>query len=213
MPPEFSSALTTTVQVWPNGGWGIMRHFRQGATVQGSTITQNLINRFVQGNTVTLTVSAIANYWFHVHSDFGSVIWTAYGARLLTDFGYGDIAGTCCLFILTCPVIHCTLSLPGQSDYYTMMERTPLGHNVLNIPEAVDVSGDGNTAQIVGSKGTIANFTTNGGFKCFVLDGSYVYGRNGTVGSTYSSGYGSVVDNYGPSGDSEDYGWLSDYKR
>ena len=59
-----------------------------------------------------LALQARDNAFEHSEVDFGSLVWSAWGARLLTDFGYGTIAtavGEVCLSGLEPEPLHARL--------------------------------------------------------------------------------------------------------
>ena len=58
--------------------------------------------------------------------DFGTFVWSAWGARLLSDFGYGTIAATL-----------------GGSDYRRVefIDNNPAGHNTVVVNEGACATG------------------------------------------------------------------------
>ena len=148
-------------RVWDVGGWGSIRIGLPNSTTLGSQVTSGP-SLYAQHDQVMLATSAIPNTQSHTELDFGTVVWLAYGNRLLVDFGYGTI---------------------GNKQYQTLpdydtFDNNPTGHNTLVIPEAYE-NGDlsTNTSQIDGEVGTISE-TTIDGHTMITLDGSAVYGRD-----------------------------------
>lgn len=148
------------LNTWETGGWGSIRIGLPNSTTLGSS--QDPISRFHQMDQVMLAMSAIPNTYPHTELDFGTVVWIAYGNRLLKDFGYGTIS---------------SLQYQINPDYLTF-DNNPVGHNTLVIPEALE-NGDPstNTSQIDGEVGTISHYTL-GDTEIMVADGSDVYGQS-----------------------------------
>ena len=151
----------------------------------------------------SVTLQARPNTWSHSEVDFGTLTWSAWGSRLLSDFGYGTIA---------------TSVGSWDTRRYLYIDNNPAGHNTVVIREAFgDESGaacgdpngnggscTGNTSDInfsqmnqeVGSismanvtrddddaqgQGAAAEEAAGGAMShndCTLLDGSAVYGRN-----------------------------------
>jgi hypothetical protein len=108
-----------------------------------------------------LAISAIPNSTPHTELDFGTVIWIAFGNRLIWDFGYGDLTSDR------------YLTAPDHNP-----DQNPTGHSTLVIPEAYrDGDTSTNTSQISGRDGTIQTITVDG-HSLMLLDGSQVYGRD-----------------------------------
>jgi hypothetical protein len=80
----------STINVYPDYGQGIIRSFVPGASTAAQSATAtNPYTR--QADQTFITVNAVRNDINHREMDFGALIWTAYGNRLLFDFGYGQI--------------------------------------------------------------------------------------------------------------------------
>ena len=78
MPPGVS------VRAWEHGGWGSLRIGKAGA-VTYSDLRPASPSRFRQADQVVVAVSAIPNTSPHTELDFGTIIWTAFGNRLIWD--------------------------------------------------------------------------------------------------------------------------------
>ena len=147
------------VSVHDEGGWGGIRTWQIGATELAQT--EGHSKRFTQADQTFLAVSAIPSYFSHTELDFGSLVWTVYGNRLLLDSGYGDL----------------------NSDRYETEpdappDQNPTGHNTLVIPEALyDGDTSTNTSQIEDEWGTIAAEQI-GDAEVIHLDGAEVYGAD-----------------------------------
>jgi hypothetical protein len=166
--PSIVSACTTTdllpngveSNTWEEGGWGSIRIGMPGATGLG-TPTEVLSQKY-QLDQVMLATSAIPNTAPHTELDFGTLVWVAYGDRLLMDFGYGSIGGN--LYEID----------PSLGTF----DNNPVGHNTLVIPAALqDNTPMTNTSQIDGEEGTISLQDIDG-VSVMTLDGSAVYGRD-----------------------------------
>ena len=177
-----------TVHIFPHGGFGSMRlpllpsHDTDGsakaAPCFGSGSSERCVNAslpslFDNVPYAYLALQARPNSFAHSEVDFGSVVWSAWGARLLSDFGYGTIA-----------------TAVGEWDMrrYAEIDNNPAGHNTVVVREAFASGANSekiNFSQM--NKGppgslTAANVSTNGGGgaqgsgECVELDGSTVYG-------------------------------------
>lgn len=149
------------LSVHDEGGWAGIRTWQLGATELAET--EGHSQRFSQADQTFLAVSAIPSHFSHTELDFGSLVWTAYGNRLLIDSGYGDL----------------------NSDRYETEpdmppDQNPTGHNTLVIPEALrDGDASTNTSQIEDASGTVAAETI-GSTEVIHLDGATVYGAEST---------------------------------
>jgi hypothetical protein len=149
------------LRAWEHGGWGNIRIGRPGATGYTDLIDGLAPSRFRQADQVTLAVSAIPNSSPHTELDFGTLVWTAFGNRLIWDFGYGTLNN------------RRYLTTPDHAP-----DQNPTGHSTLVIPEALlDGDPSTNTSQISGATGTLGE-TTIDGHRLLILDGSAVYGRD-----------------------------------
>lgn len=130
--------------------------------------------RFSQANYTWLGLNGVPNDFPHRELDFGALIWTAYGNRLLHDFGYGEIGKTS--------------SKRGyliQDGDLQLFDNLALGANTLVVEDATIEGYTGgnyhndliNSSQIYGARGEVEAFDLNG-HKAFVADGSAVYGRD-----------------------------------
>ena len=149
------------IDTWDIGGWGSIRIGLPGSTSIGSQVTTGP-SLYAQHDQVMLTTSAIPNSSSHTEMDFATMVWIAYGNRLLVDYGYGSIGSN---------------RYETYPDYQTF-DNNPTGHNTLVIPETyqgTDLST--NTSQIDGEVGTMSQFTLDG-YTLISLDGSAVYGRD-----------------------------------
>jgi hypothetical protein len=155
----FGSVLRT---FFPKGGMGLLRTYLTGATTQAKLAGSG---RFAQADQSFLSVSAVPNTNPHRELDFGGLIWSAFGNRLLADWGYGDIAST--------------KSSSGEVSLYDTTENMDFvasGANTLVVPDARD-DGEAGTdmSQIKGYAGKITAVAVSG-YGGFRLDGSLPYG-------------------------------------
>ena len=149
---------------------GSLRQYLPGS----STLAQKEGLRFKQADQTYLAVSGVPNDFPHRELDFGGLIWSAYGNRLLYDFGYGDIAKT------------------AQGKPYLIKDGTnelfdnlPLGANTLVVENATQTGYSGgsynndtiNSSQIYGERGRLAKVNI-GGYDGLHLDAQAVYGAN-----------------------------------
>lgn len=129
--------------------------------------------RFSQANYTWLGFNGVPNDFPHRELDFGALIWSAYGNRLLYDFGYGEIGKTS--------------SNQGyliKDGNVELWDNLALGANTLVVDDATMQYTGGNyhddlinSSQIYGARGTLESFDLNG-HKAFVANGSEVYGKN-----------------------------------
>jgi hypothetical protein len=156
--PAESLVGDVEVSVYPNGGWGGIRSWQVGATPMGQEATDVEL-RYAQADQTFVAVSAIPNEFPHTELDFGSVVWSAYGSRLLWDSGYGTIGDR----------------YDTTPDYPP--DNNPTGHNTLVVPEALlDEDPSTNTSQIEGATGSIEALTEVG-VPGLHLDGALPYGQ------------------------------------
>jgi hypothetical protein len=150
--------------LFPKGGMGAIRVNNPNSTALAK---DNSNDRYKQANQTYLSVSAVPNEFPHREMDFGGLIWSAYGNRLLYDFGYGEIGKR-----------YYDLYKIIDSHGVNHIDDLPLGANTLVIPEAL-YNGDPNTniSQILNKKGTITKETISGRDSLH-LDGSLVYGKD-----------------------------------
>lgn len=149
---------------------GVLKSYIPNAS---SLAEQNNL-RFSQANYTWLGFNGVPNDFPHRELDFGALIWTAYGNRLLYDFGYGQIGKT--------SSNKGYLIRDGDSELW---DNIALGANTLVVEDATDEHYTGtnynddaiNSSQIYGARGTLENFDLEG-YKAFVADGSAVYGRD-----------------------------------
>ncbi len=71
-------------------GLSILRTFQPGKTLTGTDIGD--AERLSFADETVLAVTSTDNFLPHRETDYGGIIWSAYGNRLLWDFGYGEIA-------------------------------------------------------------------------------------------------------------------------
>ena len=153
-------AATGEVSILDQGGWGAIRFGRPGATTT-ATLADNITYRHEQADQTFLAISAIPNERPHTELDFGSIVWTAYGNRLLSDLGYGTID-----------------KLRYRTEPNYVPDNNPTGHNTLVVPEALQAGVPStNTSQIDKAVGSIAIDMVDN-IEVIHLDGSAVYGRD-----------------------------------
>jgi len=109
----------------------------------------------------SMFLQARKNIYAHSEVDFGSIIWSAWGSRLLSDFGYGTIS---------------TSVNQWDMRRYNKLDNNPAGHNTVVIREAFQPGSDKiNFSQLNFISGTMSN-ETFGGYTCILMDGSLPYG-------------------------------------
>ena len=114
-----------------------------------------------------LAASFIPNGNIHMESDFGTLIWSAFGTRMIADIGYGSQS------------LKPYLLYYRQGGDHVAVDNNPVGHSTLYVPEAtIDLPNgfQSNTSQIAGSVGTVVDGTW-GDFEGIHMDGAYVYGK------------------------------------
>lgn len=180
-----------SIDLFPDGGFGAIRlpllpsHEADGgaraapcfgAGAQERCVDAALPSLFDNVPYAYLALQARPNDFAHSEVDFGTLIWSAWGARLLTDFGYGTIA-----------------TAVGQWDTrrYTEIDNNPAGHNTVVVREAfaseeerinfsqMNKGGHDGTIGAATDVATDADVAAAGaatGPLCVELDGSQVYG-------------------------------------
>lgn len=119
---------------------------------------------YAQANHTSLAITAADAAWPHRELDFGGVIWTVHGNRLLADFGYGAI-----------------FHRKSDAYYYEGQNHSDymLGANILVLPGAAE--GVEYRAQLRDAPGTLERVHIDGGVAYFA-DGSAPYGAGRSDG-------------------------------
>eukprot|EP00039_Didymoeca_costata_P030694 m.30897 g.30897 ORF g.30897 m.30897 type:complete len:1360 (+) comp8255_c0_seq1:208-4287(+) len=112
-----------------------------------------------------LSLQSRPNSWPHSEVDFASFKWTAYGASLISEYGYGTIA-----------------TAVNQYDMrrYNQIDNIAPGHNTVVIREAFsDKHGPGVFSQLQGRQGTLHETKgMNVKLSCMHVKGDLVYGSD-----------------------------------
>ena len=107
----------------------------------------------------SISLQARPNTFAHSEVDFGSIIWSAWGSRLLSEFGYGTIATSV-----------------NQYDMrrYMQLDNNPAGNNTVVIQEAFQPGSDTiNFSQLNYVAGTLGpEISHSDGSSCVLMDGS-----------------------------------------
>ncbi|TBR38440.1 discoidin domain-containing protein [Marinomonas agarivorans] len=85
-----NGALAKTL-TYPDYQLGTLRTYLLGATNTAQDVTDSRIRNRIADQTF-LAGNAVDNSLSHRELDFGGVIWSAYGNRLLSDWGYGELS-------------------------------------------------------------------------------------------------------------------------
>lgn len=159
------------VRVYPEYGQGMIRSFVPGASAAAQSATAaNPYRR--QADQTYLTVNGVRNDINHREMDFAALIWTAYGNRLLFDFGYGQIVRNYFEYDV---FQRMGGGLNNQIDY-------ALAANKLIVPSAFSAMTEGwtwvrqlYTAEPYGTSGQITSQTIDG-ITVILADGTNVLG-------------------------------------
>ena len=185
-----------TVSLFPAGGFGAIRLPLLAALDEGGQphaapcfgsgsqlrcVTASQPSLFDNVPYAYLALNARPNSFAHSEVDFGSIIWSCWGQRLISDFGYGTIA-----------------TAVGEWDMrrYEQIDNNPAGHSTLVVREAFAADSETiNFSQMNkgGTEGTLAAasaYLDDGMAGCVELDGSTVYG------STRPGGWLDVMRRY-----------------
>jgi len=131
----------------------------------GSTYGPNLWENIPYNS---ISIQARDNSFAHSEVDFGTFIWSAYGSRLISEFGYSTIA---------------TSISEEDMRRYEQHDNNPAGHNTLIIREAFQSGSDTiNFSQLNYISGTMSEIFFSDGSSCVLKDGSEVYGASRTDG-------------------------------
>ncbi|KAL1503504.1 hypothetical protein AB1Y20_011985 [Prymnesium parvum] len=166
------------ISLFPDGGYAAIRlpllpENRSGAPCFGSGAQQRCIDPsrpslFDNVPYVHLSLQARSNSFAHSEVDFGTLVWSAWGSRLISDFGYGTIA---------------TAVGDWDTRRYEYIDNNPAGHSTVVVKEAFTSTGSRiNFSQMnKGEAGSIslANVSrddSSDASRCVELDGSVVYG-------------------------------------
>lgn len=158
------------VSLFADAVTGSLRQYLPGS----NSLAQQEGLRFKQADQTYLAVSGTPADFPHRELDFGGLIWSAYGNRLLYDFGYGEIA------------------LTAQGKPYLLnngniqlFDNLPLGTNTLVVEDATQTGYTNgkyqnatiNSSQIYGERGTLVQASI-GNLTGLHLDAQAVYGAN-----------------------------------
>ena len=121
----------------------------------------------------TLALQARPSSWIKSEVDFGTVVWSTWGARLLSEFGYGTIA---------------TTSNAWDTRRLAYLDNNPAGHNTVVVREAFqdDDETEINFSQFSHVAGALSTANVSRAEaeasvlppECVLLDGSDVYGAS-----------------------------------
>lgn len=170
--PAIIAACDTTIAAtdianYPVGGWSTLRSYQPGSSGMTDELPDG--HKGHDADKTMLAISSVPNSYAHMEADFGSIIWSAFGSRLIADIGYGSQAKD----------IYAT-QFDTNGVIYEMIDNGPLGHATLSIPEAsFPHSYTGltmNSSQIKGGAGTAVEGTW-GDASGMHLDGAFVYGK------------------------------------
>ncbi len=148
------------LDVYPNQRAAVSYAFLPGATERA----MSGVPLHAQADGVWLGMTATPNTFPHRELDFGGVIWTAFGHRLLYDFGYGEI-----FHGRSMDFVH---EGTNHLDY-------ALGANTIVIDEAAEENSY--TGQFRGQEGALES-AESGGLTFVHADGSAVYGATSEGG-------------------------------
>ncbi|MDP6946041.1 MAG: hypothetical protein QF464_17970, partial [Myxococcota bacterium] len=176
------------ITTYPVGGWSMLKTYTPG--VSGLTEGLAPTHKGRDADKTLLAASSVPNTYAHMESDFGTLIWSAQGSRLLADIGYGSQSKD-------------IYSIQKKIDdvVYEQSDNNPMGHSTLYIPEATfEHSSNGlllNSSQVKGGIGTIA-VGQWGDMTGVHMDGAYVYGK---------------IEGNPAYEEAEEYGWLEAFDR
>ncbi len=71
-------------------GEAILKNFMPGATSLAESASSTDLGK-INSDSTELGITGVPLEYPHREADFGAVIWSAYGSRLLSDFGYGEL--------------------------------------------------------------------------------------------------------------------------
>jgi cytochrome c peroxidase len=160
----------TNISLFEQAQTGALRTFLPGATELAKQ--DNL--RFAQADQTFLAVSAVPNDFPHRELDFGGLIWSAYGNRLLYDFGYGEISKAAQKrpYLIKDGDLQLFDNLALGANTLVVEDATQSGYNQGNYNNDTI-----NSSQIYAERGKIEQ-TTFGDYKALHLDALNVYGAN-----------------------------------
>lgn len=160
----------TTIRLFEDAVTGALRQHVPDADV----FADEDALRFEQAKQTYLAVSGIPNDFPHRELDFGALIWSAYGNRLLYDFSYGEIAKTAQgkPYLISDGATQLYDNLPLGANTLVVEDATQSGYSVDNYDNDLI-----NSSQIYGERGTLEPVEF-GGYKGLRLDSKAVYGTN-----------------------------------
>ena len=154
-----------------DGGVVKLRSHVPGTSALPATDPERLLLK--EADATMLAASAVPNTFIHRELDFGALIWTVFGNRLLWDMGYGKILDRSAPFERG--------EYDGGALLFTHLDHVPSGANTLAVDDAItDVTRGGDlfqddASQLPGYVGAHRPATVSG-FPAFELEGGAVYG-------------------------------------
>lgn len=114
--------------VFPTYQLGTLRQYLPGSTATGLDVTSDNI-RNKQADQTFLAGNAVDSSLPHRELDFGALIWSAFGNRLLADWGYGELASSYEYF-----------KVKGSKGYYIASNNHTLEFSLKHISGDLDIS-------------------------------------------------------------------------
>ncbi len=162
-----AKSLAIQIRTYPDGGWSVIKTSQPGSSGLTKGLATN--HKGHDADKTMLAASSVPNTYAHMEADFGSLIWSAYGSRLIADIGYGSQAKD--IYALT---------KMEKGSLYNMVDNGAVGHSTLYVPEANFINPANkllmNSSQIKGGIGTTKKGTW-GDTAGVHLDGAFVYGK------------------------------------
>lgn len=114
--------------IYPDYQLGTLRRFLPGSTNTAQEVTSDAIRNRLADQTF-LAANAVDNSLPHREVDFGGIIWSAYGNRLLSDWGYGEISKSYKIF-----------DVVGANGHYVASNEHTLTFSLKHISGTVNLS-------------------------------------------------------------------------
>jgi len=172
-PPQ--SPPTTMASVYPQVGLGVLRQ----TTDTPNTFADPSVPLLAQAHQTYLAVNGIYSGYPHTEMDFGTLLWSAYGNRLLFDWDYGGLFSETKFFGGD---VEQQRSQPERHDPSINLASLPSGHNTLVLPDAhLDGHPETDLSQIYKFMGSVGE-AMGLGLPVIAVAGDDVYGASHSLG-------------------------------
>ena len=165
-----STVAGSDTRLYPTYGQGLLHSQVPGASAAAATAT-DVTPYTRQADQTYLAVNTVDNSINHREIDFGALVWTAYGNRLLTDFGYGGIARNAFQYDL---FHRMNGGFANQVDHMLAANKLIVPSAFISLPQGWDWERQLYAGEPFGETGTVSIETIDG-IESVFADGTDLY--------------------------------------